>query len=200
MEQNNDKQNSSKNKDGKMNINPDSIDATNELAQLKDLRQREIEEAKSIFEAMQIANQKDRTRIEELNKAYERLQDDFKQYQKRTEEKSINMVSQGKSEAAVAMIPVLDIVYNAIDMIKDKASRDGVVMISKKMETVLSNLGVEELKSEGNKFDPELHNALMRVEVQDPDMDGKVVEVMQRGYSMGGKVIRHAQVKVGYKA
>ena len=159
---------------------------------------REMEEARGILEALQIANQKEKTRVEELSKANERLQIDFRNFKKRTEEQMSNSVLQGKSEAAVSMIGVLDVVYNAMDMIQDKAVKDGVSMIAKKMESVLYGLGINEIDSLYQSFDPELHNALMRVEVNDNSLDGKVVEVLQKGYSLANRVIRHAQVKVGY--
>ncbi|MDR1138368.1 MAG: nucleotide exchange factor GrpE [Clostridiales bacterium] len=171
-----------------------------EIVKLKEQHQKDLEDAKTILQAMQAANQKDKQRIEELTTSLERIQADFKNYKKRTEDQMASVVIQGKAEAVISMIPVLDVVYNAIDMIQDKSVKDGVVMIAKKMESVLADMGIQELDCLQQDFDPELHNAIMRVETHDDAYDGKVVHVFQKGYKLGDKIVRHAQVKVGYKA
>jgi len=169
-----------------------------ELSNVKAQYKKDMDEARSIFEAMQQSIKKEQSKSEELSKSVERLQTDYRNLKKRNEELASTSVQQGRGEAGVAMIEVLDVVYSAMDMITDKSVKDGVSMISKKMEQVLSNLGIQEVVSINQTFDPEIHNALMRVEVKDEKLDGKVVDVLQKGYSLGGKVIRHAQVKVGY--
>ena len=70
------------------------------------------------------------------------------------------------------------------------------VLFKKQIEKSLSQIGVTEIPAEGQTFDHNLHNAVQRAEVEEEDV-GKVLEVYQRGYKIGNKVIRYAMVKVG---
>lgn len=72
--------------------------------------------------------------------------------------------------------------------------KEGLVMIAKSLEGVFSKLGVEEVGKVGDKFDPNLHNAVMHID-DDSYGEGEIVEVFQKGYKKGGRIIRFAMVK-----
>ena len=72
--------------------------------------------------------------------------------------------------------------------------KEGLVMIAKSVESVFSKLGVEEVGKVGDKFDPNLHNAVMHID-DDSYGEGEIVEVFQKGYKKGGRIIRFAMVK-----
>ena len=72
--------------------------------------------------------------------------------------------------------------------------KEGLVMIAKSVESVFSKLGIEEVGRVGDKFDPNLHNAVMHVDDESYG-EGEIIEVFQKGYKKGGRIIRFAMVK-----
>ena len=95
------------------------------------------------------------------------------------------------------LLPVVDNFERAVGSATDTEDTlyTGVLMILKQLRDVLAELGVEEIPAEGEPFDPNYHNAVMHVEDESCD-DNVVVEVFQKGYKLGDKVIRHSMVKV----
>ena len=69
-------------------------------------------------------------------------------------------------------------------------------MIERQLCDVLAGFGVTEIPALGKPFDPELHNAILQVEAEKPEAAGKVIEVFQKGYAMGDRILRHSVVKV----
>ena len=94
------------------------------------------------------------------------------------------------------IVPVLDVLKQAISMISDEKVAEGVKMIYRQITEMLSGFGVTEIPALGEQFDPNLHNAIMQVKVKDADKVNMVVEVFQKGYRMGDRIIRHSVVKV----
>lgn len=133
-------------------------------------------------------------KMEEYKDMLQRLQAEFDNYRKRNAEAVKQARADGGNDVVLAMLPVLDTVEIAIKMISDDATKAGVQLIEKKFQEVFSKYGVKEIDALGNEFDPNLHNAVMQVE--DVDNAGKVVEVLQKGYTRDGKVIRYSMVKV----
>ena len=84
----------------------------------------------------------------------------------------------------------------AIQSIPDEKVADGVKMIYRQIVDVLSAFGVEEIPALGEQFDPNLHNAVMQVKTTDPSKANMVVEVFNKGYRMGERILRHSVVKV----
>ena len=98
--------------------------------------------------------------------------------------------------AVAAMLPVLDNLERALAQpTADEAYKKGVEMTMNQLKTVLEKLGITEIPALGEQFDPQIHNAVMHVEQEGCD-DNTVVEVFQKGFIMGERVVRHAIVKV----
>ncbi len=133
-------------------------------------------------------------KMEEYKEMLQRLQAEFDNYRKRNAEAVKQSRIDGGNDVVLSMLPVLDTVEIAIKMIADDATKAGVQLIEKKFQEVFSKYGVKEIEAFGNDFDPNLHNAVMQVE--DAENVGKVVEVLQKGYTRDGKVIRYSMVKV----
>jgi len=94
------------------------------------------------------------------------------------------------------MLPVLDNLERALAQpTADEAYKKGVEMIEKQFYDCLTKLGITEIAALGEQFDPQIHNAVMHVEQEGCD-DNTVVEVFQKGFIMGERVVRHAIVKV----
>ena len=93
-------------------------------------------------------------------------------------------------------LPVMDNFQRALDSAEEKGPfYEGVAMVKKQMDEVLSTLGVEEIKAVGEQFNPELHNAVMHVDDEEKG-ENIIVEEFQKGYKIGDRVIRHSMVKV----
>ncbi|MEA5003126.1 MAG: nucleotide exchange factor GrpE [Christensenella sp.] len=120
---------------------------------------------------------------------------DFENYKKRNADLSANSYQNGVADAATAMLPVIDNFERALAVeCEDKAFVEGVGMIMRQICEALKNLGVEEIKADG-QFDPAFHNAVMQVE-EDGREPNSIVEVLQKGYILKGRVLRHSMVKV----
>ena len=133
-------------------------------------------------------------KMEEYKDLAQRTQADFDNFRKRNAEAVKQARLEGGNDVVLSMLPVLDTVEIAINMISDDATKAGVQLIQKKILEVFSKYGVKEIEALGKEFDPNFHNAIMQVE--DADNAGKVVEVLQKGYTRDGKVIRYSMVKV----
>ncbi len=127
----------------------------------------------------------------------QRTQAEFLNYKKRTEAARTEAQDDGVREAVAAMLPTIDNFERAIQAAKDAgdtgALLEGIEMTQKIMLEAALKLGLEEVPALGEKFDPELHNAVMRADEGEP---GTVLEVFQKGYRVRGKIIRYPMVKV----
>ena len=127
---------------------------------------------------------------------YLRLRADYENFRRRNQEATASARRDGMANAVEAILPTIDSIDRALGICSDEKSKEGLQLIKKQIETSLSQIGVTEIPAEGAEFDHNLHNAVQRAEVEDEKV-GKVLEVYQRGYKLGEKVIRYAMVKVG---
>jgi len=146
--------------------------------------------------AQAVAN-KEKSRAEELNKLVERLQADFDNYRKRNADNSQKCKEEGVVDVVKKVIPLTDTLRQAISMTPDPKVAEGLKMISKQFTDGLAALGVTEIPALGEQFDPNLHEAVMKVKVKDAGNVNVIVEVFQKGYRLGERIIRHSGVKVG---
>lgn len=121
---------------------------------------------------------------------------DFDNFKKRiTKEKDI-MHDVVTSDVLVAILPVIDNFESAIvTECSDTSFKNGMEMIYTQLKEAVKKLGIEEIKSLGETFDPNLHEAVMHIEDSNYS-DKEVIEVFRKGYKVGDKVIRHSMVKV----
>ncbi len=131
--------------------------------------------------------------ILELTEALQRERADAINAKNRLEEEKQSISDYAKSKVVAELLPVLDAADAALKLSGQKEDSDAVV---KKLRQSLNTLGLARIKAVGQEFDPELHNAVM-VEEQDTE-DGKelVVEDLQTGYTLDGRVLRPSMVKV----
>lgn len=139
---------------------------------------------------------KEKSRSDELSNLVNRMQADFDNYRKRNAELNKKQKEDGMVAVIEKVIPVLDVLKQAVAMITDEKVAEGIKMIYRQITETLANFGVSEIPALGEQFDPNLHNAIMQVKVKDPDKVNVVVEVFQKGYRMGDRIIRHSVVKV----
>lgn len=130
-----------------------------------------------------------------------RLFAEFENYKKRTARERLDLIETAGSSVMMSILPVLDDFERALSHIEeDKEAeelRKGVVLIYQKLLTTLEQKGLKEMDSKGKPFDPDFHQALTELETPDKKMKGKVVDVIEKGYFIGDKILRHAKVVVG---
>lgn len=124
-----------------------------------------------------------------------RGQADFDNFRKRNADATSRARRDGAADVLNEMLAVLDNLERAYDQVVDEADKKGVELILRQMKDVLKSNGVEEIKAEGEDFNPDYHNAVMQEE-QDGVEEGKVIAVFQKGYTYHGKVLRYSMVKV----
>ena len=136
---------------------------------------------------------------EEYFAQLQRVMADFDNYRKRVTKEKEGLYTIISAELITEFLPVLDTLEKSVmTEVKDesaKAWHDGVVMVYKQFEDVLKKLGAEEIKAEGEKFDPNLHDAVMHVE-DDTLEENTITKVLKKGYKLKDRIIRHSMVVV----
>lgn len=135
------------------------------------------------------------------NDKYLRLCSEFDNYKKRTARERMEFVKTAGVDIFLALLPVLDDLDRAVKSMQDAnevaAIKEGVQLIHTKFKNVLQQKGLQEMNASGTIFDSELHDAISNIPAPTEEMKGKVVEELEKGYSLNGKIIRHAKVIVG---
>ncbi len=140
---------------------------------------------------------------EELTDARDRLlraNAEFDNYRKRTMKERMELLKTAGAEVIVAMLPVLDDFERAMKAMQQTQQTEalaGITLIYHKLKTTLEQKGLTVMETVDTDFDSDLHEALTTVPSDDESKKGKVVDEMEKGYYLGGKVIRHAKVVVG---
>ena len=132
---------------------------------------------------------------EEDNAKYLRLMADFQNYKKRVEREKKDLYSYANEKIVMELLTVMDNFERALEQDAGDGFKAGMEMIFKQMSDVLEKSGLAEIQALGEEFDPNTHNAVMTEESDEYD-SGKVSGVLQKGYTLNGKVIRPTMVKV----
>jgi molecular chaperone GrpE len=126
----------------------------------------------------------------------QRIQADFDNFRRRNAGVRLESYEEGKRDTVKELLPALDSLERALESIpaENETWREGIALVQRQMLDAMKKLGLEEIESDC-KFDPAQHEAVMR-EKTDGKETGDIVVVFQKGYRMGGKIIRHCMVKV----
>ena len=131
---------------------------------------------------------------------YMRLQAEFDNYRKRTLREKMDLVASGGADVIKSMLSVLDDMHRAVaasEKSEDIAAlREGEKLVLQKFEEALRQKNVTEIEVQDKDFDPDFHEAVARFAAGE-DKKGKIIDVVQRGYMLGDKVLRYAKVVVG---
>ena len=152
------------------------------------------EEADPLQKALDEANAK----AAEYLALAQRVQADFENFRRRNESVRADAYADGKKDTAALMLPVLDNLERALDAAAaspDEALKNGVEMVLKQMTDAYGKMDVKPINRLGEKFDPNLENAILQG-TEDEGAPGTVCQVLQKGYMIGDRVLRHAMVKV----
>lgn len=138
---------------------------------------------------------------DELNDKYLRLYSEFDNFRKRTAKEKSEMLQSGGEDVFKSILPVLDDFERAIKSNSEttdvNAVNDGVNLIFNKLKTSLTQKGLSEMNAVGELFDADIHEAITNIPVPSDELKGKVVEELEKGYRLNGKIIRFAKVVIG---
>lgn len=139
-----------------------------------------------------------KAQAEEYLTLAQRVQADFDNFRRRNESVRADAYNEGIRSLAAVLLPVMDNLERAVDAAKDSPDaqlREGVGLVLRQLSEVFQKQGITPIDRLGEKFDPNLENALMQGTAEDGE-PGTVCQVFQKGYQLGKYVLRHAMVKV----
>jgi molecular chaperone GrpE len=130
-----------------------------------------------------------------------RLFAEFENYKRRTSKERMELFRTAGQEVIVSLLPVMDDFDRAMKELsksEDKEMFKGVELISNKFKETLKSKGLEEVGvKQGDKFDAEMHDAVTQIPAPSKKLKGKIVDVIEKGFKLGDKIIRHPKVVVG---
>ena len=151
------------------------------------------------FRMLQTELDRLRTDADESQDRYLRALADFDNFRKRQREETARLVALGREELIQKLLPVIDNFRRALESAEAghsyEALVEGVSLTLRQMTEMLEKEGVEPIEAAGEQFDPELHEAMMSVET-DEYPDHSVIDEFETGYTLNGKVLRPARVRV----
>ena len=154
------------------------------------------ESAQAETAALEKELEETRAQRDEYLDLVQRKQAEFANYRRRTESVRQEAYDDGRRDAIEKLLPVVDNLERALDAAgEESALRSGVEMVLRQTLETLTKMGVETIDPMGQPFDAELHNAVMQGSAEEGE-PGTVCLVLQKGYKLGARVIRHAMVKV----
>lgn len=133
--------------------------------------------------------------MEALRDKYVRLYADFDNLRKRTAKEKLEMMQVAGKDIIVELIPVIDDFERALKASGDTEESKGMQLIYNKLVSNLTGKGVKAMETVGQEFDADKHEAITEIPVA--GMEGKVVDEVEKGYTLNGKIIRFAKVVVG---
>lgn len=139
-------------------------------------------------------------KVNELNDKHIRLFAEFDNFRKRTRQEKFDLLQNASAETILALLPIMDDFERGLSNI-EKANdlnsvKEGVLLIYSKLDKILKQKGLQPIESMNKPFDTDYHEAITRIEAGE-DKKGLVVDEVEKGYSLNGKVIRFAKVVVG---
>lgn len=139
--------------------------------------------------------------VDELKDKFLRKSAEFDNFRRRMMKEKVENAKLANRDTLSALLPVLDDFDRAKKHAEDNDKADvfaeGVGLIQQKLHTIMRGKGLVAMESDGEDFDPDLHEALTEIPAPTPDLQGKVVDTIEKGYYLNDVIIRHAKVVVG---
>ncbi len=140
-------------------------------------------------------------KIKELQDKYLRLSAEFDNYRKRTLREKIELTKLANEEILIKLLPVMDDFDRAIQSMNETtdciAMKEGIDLIYGKFKEFIQSNGVKEIDALHKSFDIDYHEAISKIPAPDKKLKGKIVDVVEKGYSLNDKVIRYSKVVIG---
>jgi molecular chaperone GrpE len=138
--------------------------------------------------------------LENAKDKYIRLYSEFENFRKRTAKEKLELIQSANEQLIKTLLPVADDFERAENAFPDKNDKDlaGFFLIHSKFKKVLEVYGVKSMDTTpGSDFNPDIHEAISQIQAPAPELKGKIVDVVEKGYLLNDKVIRYAKVVVG---
>lgn len=139
--------------------------------------------------------------VSEINDKYIRLYSEFDNFRKRTAKEKIDIIQAGGEDVFKSLLPIIDDFDRAIKSNAEtndiKAVNDGIHLIYNKLKSTLTHKGLSEMTTVGEPFNADIQEAITAIPAPSDDMKGKVIEELEKGYMLNGKIIRFAKVVIG---
>ncbi|MBR5906937.1 MAG: nucleotide exchange factor GrpE [Bacteroidales bacterium] len=156
--------------------------------------QKAVDELKAALDTQKEA-------VEAQKKEYHYLMAEFDNFRRRSAQEKLELVDTAAKGVIKDLLPVVDDFERALEALSkaegSEAAKEGTELIYKKLVSTLKSKGLEEIEAVGKEFDTDEHEAVAQIPAPEEKLKGKVVEVVQKGYKLGGKVIRFAKVVIG---
>lgn len=136
-----------------------------------------------------------RQELEDLKDKYLRLYADFDNHKKRALKEKMEIIDTAARNTINALLPALDDFERA--RLNSDGFSEGVSLVYQKFTGILRQMGLEGIDTNGQPFDPEVHEAVTEIPAPSEDMKGKVIDTIERAYKLNGHLIRYAKVVVG---
>ncbi|MAU16667.1 MAG: nucleotide exchange factor GrpE [Muricauda sp.] len=171
-------------------LNDENIEANAAEENDEEISEEEISEEDKLRE--DLANEKEK---------FLRLFAEFENYKRRTSKERMDLFKTAGQEIMLALLPIMDDFDRALKELsksEDKEMFKGVELINNKFRETLKNKGLEEVEVKaGDVFDAEVHDAITQIPAPDKKMKGKIIDVVEKGFKLGDRIIRHPKVVVG---
>ena len=139
--------------------------------------------------------------LEQEKDKYLRLFAEFENFKKRTSRERVELFKTAGQEVMSSLLPVLDDFDRATSQVSkggNKKDIEGFILIKNKFDDILKSNGLEETKIKiGDAFDAEIHEAITQIPAQEDSQKGKIIDIVEKGYQLGEKIIRYPKVVVG---
>jgi molecular chaperone GrpE len=136
--------------------------------------------------------------LAEQKDKYLRLYSEFENFRRRTAKEKLELIQTASEQLVKVMLPVIDDFERAEKAFQGSESKEmeGFLLIYNKFKKILEQTGVKQMEAKGKNFDADLHEAITQLPAPNESQKGKVLEVVEQGYLLGDKVVRHAKVVV----
>jgi molecular chaperone GrpE len=175
-------------------------DNSQQGAESKKLSAQLEENKKALEEKDKVLEEKDKA-LADSKADYLRLMAEFDTFRRRTAEEKLALVSSASADTIKGLLPILDDCEIALAQLEksndSEAAKEGTKLIFNKLTAYLKGKGLEKIEAKDKEFDTEFHEAVTTFPAPSEDMKGKVIDVVQTGYTLGDKVLRYAKVVVG---
>ena len=171
-------------------------EAAAEAEKEQDVKPEKEKDGKKKKEKPQDKIQEMGEKLAEMNDKYVRLYSEFENYRKRTSAEKADLILNGGKDVIKAILPIVDDMERALQNTQDEAAREGLQLIFNKLMTTLQQKGLKPIECKGEKFDENIHDAVMQMPAADETQKNIIMDVVEKGYYLNDKVLRHPKVVV----
>lgn len=178
------------------NFNEDLNELEKEQQSQENDKNDEAPDYENLYNELQKKYEEKEKQVNEYIDILKRTMADFDNYRKRTNKEKESIYDDGIMDAVKNILPVFDNLERALEYNNENQSLiEGIKMVVKLFKDIMAKMNIEEINALGEKFNPELHNAVMHVE-DESFGENEVIEVLQKGYKYKDKILRYSMVKV----